>query len=359
MRYLYAIPFLAMTLGACAVEADGESVEAAQSELVGGRAATEADYPATVYIGGCTGVKVGPRHFLTAAHCIDADTLSTLWVTPSNDMQNQVPLSVVSANNHPEYENCTSCTGDESMTDFGLKPDISLIVVNELTPSIPEAVIDPTLVVYGSDVTLAGYGCEGNGIPASRFKIGESQTIDPLRLDGSATTITGGYVTTFGPAIEPGRPALCPGDSGGPLYRTGTNLVVGINSLASGTSEGVVGNWFTRVDSQSRYDIYGWLTSLIEAEVESPCSSICENPTPITSTSFASGNLGTGERCFEATANFVSGNCGGFASSRTFAINGTPMTCNGTNWTLPARRNGGYCLHATAGNHPWAWFTTW
>jgi hypothetical protein len=53
------------------------------------------------------------------------------------------------------------------------------------------------------------------------------------------------------------------------------------------------------------------------------------------------------------------GNCGNFAAPRTFQINGTLMSCTGGNWpSLPAKRNGGYCFQATAGDFPWAFFTT-
>ncbi len=33
------------------------------------------------------------------------------------------------------------------------------------------------------------------------------------------------------------------------------------------------------------------------------------------------------------------------------------MNCNG--WTMPAKRNGGYCIQVTAGTPDWASFATW
>ncbi|WP_437757332.1 trypsin-like serine protease [Sorangium sp. So ce1389] len=361
MRTMFALSAAALLAG-CVVDSqpDSELIDSSQDQLVNGHVATEAEYPSTVHLGGCTGVKVGPRHFLSAAHCFsNPGSVTQLNVTPDNNALNPVALTVVSVNNHPEYQNCTSCAGDNSMSDFGLKPDVSLIIVNELTPQIPVAVIDPNPVQDGTSVTLTGYGCEGvTPPPPTRFKVGDSTTVSPLTFD-PATTIPGGYTTTAGPAVVPGAPALCPGDSGGPLFRTGTNLVVGINALVSGNDDGEIGNWFTRVDLESRYNVHAWLQGLIGAPVGTPCSSICSNPTPITSVSYSSGNLGTGERCFESTANSVNVNCGGFASSRTFDVNGTAISCNGQGITLPAKRNGGYCFHASAGNNSWAWFTTW
>ncbi|WP_438025398.1 trypsin-like serine protease [Sorangium sp. So ce233] len=362
MRYMFALSVAALSLVGCAVDAqsDAELIDSSQDQLVNGHVATEAEYPSAVYLGGCTGVKVGPRHFLSAAHCFsNPGSVTQINVTADNNTLNQVTLTVQSVNNHPEYQNCTSCAGDNSMSDFGLKPDVSLIIVNELTPQIEVAVIDPNPVQDGTSVTLTGFGCERiTPPPPTRFKVGDSVTVSPLTFD-PATTIPGGYTTTAGPVVVPGAPALCPGDSGGPLFRTGTNLVVGINALVSGTSEGEIGNWFTRLDLESRYNVHAWIQGLIAAPSATPCSSICSNPTAITSATYSSGNLGTGERCFESTANSVQVNCGGFASSRTFDVNGTALSCNGAAITLPAKRNGGYCFHASAGANSWAWFTTW
>jgi hypothetical protein len=363
MRYLCVLSVAALSLSACSVDSSSSNPEAtatSQDELVNGRVALEAEYPSTVHLGFCTGVKVGPRHFLSAAHCFaNPGSVTQLSVTADNNAQNYTTLTVQSVNNHPEWEDCTSCSGDGSMSDFGLRPDVTLIIVSELTPQIPVAVIDPTPVAVGADVTLTGYGCERvQPPPPTRFKVGDSETVSPLDID-PATTIPGTYNTTWGPAVVPGAPALCPGDSGGPLFRTGTNQVIGINALVSGTAEGEVGNWFTRLDSQSRYDVHAWLTALIADPASTPCSSICSNPTQITTLPYSSGSLGTGERCFESTLNFANGNCGGFAGSRTFTVNGTALSCTGQSVQFPAKRNGGYCFHASPGQNSWAWFSAW
>ena len=44
-------------------------------------------------------------------------------------------------------------------------------------------------------------------------------------------------------------------------------------------------------------------------------------------------------------------------ASRTLKVNNTTMSCNG--WTLPAKRNGGYCIQVTAGTPSWTAFATW
>jgi len=90
-----------------------------------------------------------------------------------------------------------------------------------------------------------------------------------------------------------------------------------------------------------------------------PCASLCTNPTNITvNGSFQSGNIGTGAVCYQTTSVVHGGNCGNFVSPRTLKVNGTTEPCTGGNWSsLPAARNGGYCIQTTAGNQPWAFIT--
>ena len=90
-----------------------------------------------------------------------------------------------------------------------------------------------------------------------------------------------------------------------------------------------------------------------------PCTGLCTNPVVFPGPSHQSGNLGTGVTCHETTANLANANCGNFAAGRTFKINDVAVTCNYQHITLPAKRNGGYCFQASAGDFPWAFFTTW
>jgi hypothetical protein len=93
---------------------------------------------------------------------------------------------------------------------------------------------------------------------------------------------------------------------------------------------------------------------------QTPCSAFCSNPVNFTGPNFQSGNLGTNATCHQTTANLAGGVCGNFVSPRQLRVNGTLMSCTG-NWPspLPAKVNGGYCVYTTAGNHPWAYFSTW
>jgi len=90
-----------------------------------------------------------------------------------------------------------------------------------------------------------------------------------------------------------------------------------------------------------------------------PCSGFCTNPVTFNG-ALQSGNLGSTATCHQTTAPINGGNCGNFVSPRALFVNGTQMTCNNQNWSsIPAKVNGGYCVYTTAGNQPWAYFTTW
>jgi hypothetical protein len=92
-----------------------------------------------------------------------------------------------------------------------------------------------------------------------------------------------------------------------------------------------------------------------------PCAGLCANPTSFTiNGSFQSGSLGTGNVCRQTSSPIHGGNCGNFVSPRQLSVNGATEVCNGGNWaSVPPARNGGYCIQATSGNQPWAFFTTW
>jgi hypothetical protein len=87
-----------------------------------------------------------------------------------------------------------------------------------------------------------------------------------------------------------------------------------------------------------------------------PCATLCSNPVVFTIASYQSGNLGTGATCHQTTASLAGGNCSNIGS-RTLKVNNTTMNCN--SWTLPAKRNGGYCIQVTAGTPNYTSFATW
>jgi hypothetical protein len=129
-------------------------------------------------------------------------------------------------------------------------PDLAVIQTQtDLPSSIATAFIDTGFLSSGETVTPAGYGCESAVVTSPnprRLKMAQAQRMTYADVQGSldfvaANTVVfdANYAVTAGPSFgvvtSPDRPGICPGDSGGPLYRGrpelgSDELVVGINS---------------------------------------------------------------------------------------------------------------------------------
>ena len=168
-------------------------------------------------------------------------------------------------------------------------PDVAVIILTaaskEKLASIPAASVDMRRVAKGDDVVIMGYGCE-SGIDGAqdfptgkkRLKFHETETLGKNALvhvgahipSSEAGEVYAGYTITPGRSLDADEASLCPGDSGGPVYRDdGTDThVVGVNGyysflpLAQDPQRVSLTNWHTRLDGESRWKIGPWLASL-------------------------------------------------------------------------------------------------
>lgn len=142
----------------------------------------------------------------------------------------------------------------------------------------------------------------------------------------------------------------------------GTVTFANASALATTATFSVAGSYVLRLTgSDSVLSATDDVAITVNAAGNTPCTGLCSNPVNFTiNGSYPSGNLGTGAVCYQTTSSIHGGNCGNFASPRTLKVNAATQTCNGGNWaSVPAKRNGGYCIQATAGNYAYAYFTTW
>jgi subtilase family serine protease len=102
-------------------------------------------------------------------------------------------------------------------------------------------------------------------------------------------------------------------------------------------------------------------TITVNAAANGACAGLCTSPTIFTiNGNYQSGNIGTGAVCYQTTSVVHGGNCSNVVSPRTVKVNGTTETCGGGNWSsIPAARNGGYCIQTTSGNQSYASFALW
>lgn len=290
---------LAVATG-CAAPAAGEGdegeaapAESGEDALIGGAPATVAQFPSTVYLKrGCTAAKVAPKRLLTAAHCVlDPSTLDLVYGPGKPADVSREPAkgftehAVAKVHVNPAWmKACAEAYCASSAVTARLDAaDVAVIELAEELAGVPTAPIDPTPLAPKDRVTVLGFGCiEGVLVEDKRetasLKFAETTITSASRAvhDGSpvdaaslpqASAI---YAMTPGPARAKAESGLCPGDSGGPLYRKreGALFVVGVNAnytLRPGEEDlqGIpVTNWHTRLDDRSRHGVAAWLRSV-------------------------------------------------------------------------------------------------
>jgi hypothetical protein len=170
----------------------------------------------------------------------------------------------------------------------------------------------------------------------------------------SVPTSLAGTATDDGLPNPPGKVTATWSKVSGP----GTVTFANKNALSTTATFSVVGAYVLRLTGNDG-SLSG--TDDVAITVSTPCAGLCSNPTIFTiNGSYQSGNLGTGAVCRETTSALAGGNCGNLVSPRVLKVNGTTEPCTGLNWTsVPAKRNGGYCVQTTTGNQSYAFFAAW
>lgn len=261
---------LAGCAGGAGPDASAEGLVASREEaLIGGRPATSDQFRASVGFNDiCTAAKVGPRSFLTAAHCVAVPRPGRLDPVPdpfppndgvgekylpgapllihwglSVDDPEQAEFTITETSIHPSWWECPLC----QQPSRDAAADIAVVEVAEESPEIPEARVELDRIGLGAAVVEVGWGCEvttnlppGTRVELDRFKLDESATIvateiqrhEPRISDEQRARIDASYLITAGRDQNSDDASLCLGDSGGPLYLAdeADPRVVGVNS---------------------------------------------------------------------------------------------------------------------------------
>lgn len=270
---------------------DAGSARSSDAAIDGAVDAGATSSGAPVLPGTCTAVRVGPSQLLLAAHCVvNSATVDPIW-NPGDSLAivrdpsgGWKTATVTAVHVHPAWlERCRrSLCAASAVTATIDAPDLAVLDLSAAALAELQIVpISGQTLDTGQAVTVTGYGCtESVTGPDERTSISlrwRETTIVPFATAVHAGSpvasvdvpAAGIYALTRGPASDPNMAGLCPGDSGGPLYRRidSALYVVGVNAnytfIAGGPASGLpVTNWHTRLDHGSRHDTATWLKSL-------------------------------------------------------------------------------------------------
>lgn len=171
----------------------------------------------------CSGTLVSPTVFVTAGHCTDlleSIGVEDVWVTFDPSFDAASPLIHGTYHTHPLYG-----TGGQSNTY-----DLAVIVldapVSGITPArLPTLNLLDELSLKQQRFTAVGYGTVRN----DKTKGPASLTSDGMRryADQSFRSLTKAWLNlSMNPSTGSG--GTCYGDSGGPHFLAGTNVVVSV-----------------------------------------------------------------------------------------------------------------------------------
>lgn len=169
--------------------------------------------------GTCTGTLIGPNVALLAAHCVDDGDLATSVEVVLDAGGVEVPLS---CEMHDGYASRPpKIRSPRGQDDYAL---CMLLYKGDPPAGLRnlqfEVLDDSTPLRAGDSVLMTGYGCSDLRVIEDDFKFsradGQLRIEDARLASAAADTTTATYVTVV--SGQGKEPALCPGDSGGPVF---------------------------------------------------------------------------------------------------------------------------------------------
>lgn len=245
-----------------------------EARIIGGTnaAAGEAPWQAALLLSNmapttgqfCGGALVGPRHVLTAAHCLSdlsaADIDVAVGITSLSAIRSVDRIPVVSIDTHPTYNGTVASPGD-----------VAVLTLARNAPGSPLGLLDsPSEPAAGQAARVSGWGTrftDGAGDPISDRP--DALQVADVTVAADPGQACGSYGASFDPAtmlcagVPGGGTDACSGDSGGALtiQRSGATVVAGVVSWGNGCARAQFPGVYARVSTYA-----SWIRDQISQE---------------------------------------------------------------------------------------------
>ncbi|NTS77189.1 trypsin-like serine protease [Catenovulum sp. SM1970] len=196
-----------------------ESQQVVDPQIVGGKPTTPGSRPYQVALlmngrQGCGGTLISSQWVLTAAHCLDNVSTSSLTVRVGAHSISANDGQTIGVSQIIKHEYWAGANGIRSGNDIGLLRLASPAPANITPASLPTQALADQYAGVGQYITVSGWGLTYNqGSPSDTLRevdlpvISNSQCSSELRFNLPSSVICGG---------GPNGTSACNGDSGGP-----------------------------------------------------------------------------------------------------------------------------------------------
>ncbi|CAF4090593.1 unnamed protein product, partial [Adineta steineri] len=227
------------------------------SRIVGGEAATPATWGwavslniANTYL--CGGSIISSGWVITAAHCVNGQTASSITIYAGSNSrwtgtQSRVVSKIIV---HPSY-NSDTYVDDVALLQLKTPLDMTDRYVSQIClPSVDSTTLSTTeWPAANTTVVAVGWGTlsEGGSLPTNLQQV-TLQTIS--RQDSTCSPLINDWHVQLCAGIFGGGKDTCQGDSGGPLMMFNSNkqwVLVGLTSNGLGCAEAAYSGIYTRV----------------------------------------------------------------------------------------------------------------